>query len=106
MVGCVQIEYVNRPVGAELLERRVGVLLQTVWLVDTRLVGVDFGRESEATVLPLGVPRPCLLLPANVHSGGIDFIVALRLEVVEMLCEFVEVGDAGTRFLVRAWRGV
>ena len=60
------------------------------------LVGVPFGGESESSFFPVGVGAPGFLLSAHVDAGGVDFVVALLLEVVEAFVEIVEAGDAGS----------
>jgi hypothetical protein len=42
------------------------------------------------------------LFAANVHTRSVDFIVALGLEVVEMLGELIEICDACAACLIRA----
>lgn len=53
--------------------------------------------------MPFGVARPGLLLAADVDACGINFVVALRLEVVEAFGVVFEVGDAGAFGCVGAW---
>jgi hypothetical protein len=102
MVWCVQVEDVYA-VCSELFETSLEVLLQPVGLVNASLIWVHLGGEGKAAVLPSRLARPCLLLAANVHAGCVDFIVALGLEVVEMLGEVVEVCDASAGGLIGAW---
>lgn len=82
-------------VGAELAQALVEVSLEALGLVDTGLGGIHFCRECEAAFLPFCVSCPGFLLAADVHAGGVDFVVALGLEGVEAFCEVVEVGYAG-----------
>ena len=86
----MQVENVNR-VCAQLLQARVEVLLEPIWLVHTGFVRVDLCGERESAISPLRITCPCLLLATDIHARCVDFIVALTLEVVEMLCELIEV---------------
>ena len=71
------------------------MLFQAISLVNSRLVGVHLRGEGEAPVFPFGVARPPFLLPTNIGSSGVDFVVALLLEVVECFCVVVKIGDSG-----------
>jgi hypothetical protein len=99
MIWRMQIEYIHR-IGAKLTQRLVRMLFQTFGLVDSSLVRVALGGECEATVLPLGISGPGLLFAGNVHPRRINFIVALRLKVVEMFVVFIQVSDSRAGFLV------
>jgi hypothetical protein len=70
--------------------------------VDASLVRIDFGGEGEAAVFPSGLARPCLLLPANVHARSVDLIVALGLEVIKVLGEFIKLCDTCAAALIGA----
>lgn len=97
----MQVEDVHA-VCTQLFETSFEVLFQSVGLVDTSLIRVDLGGEGKAAVLPSRLARPCLLFAANVHTRSVDFIVALGLEVVEMLGELIELCDACAACLIWA----
>ena len=65
-----------------------------------RFVRVDFGGESESAVLPLGLPCPAFLQTSDVNARRVDFIVALGLEIIEMLDVLVKVGNSRAGFLI------
>ena len=102
MVRRMQIEDVNA-VCAQFFETSLEMLLQPIRLVNASLVRIHLGGESKAAVLPPRLARPCLLLAANVHARCVNLIVALGLEVVEMLGEFVKLCDACSACLVGTW---
>ena len=105
MVRRVQVEDVDT-VCSQFFETSLKMLLQPIRLVNASLIRIHFGGESKAAVLPPRLARPCLLLAANVHAGCVDLIVALGLEVVEMLSKFVELSDARAAGLVGAWNAL
>lgn len=98
-VGCMEIEDVNS-LRSQLRQTLLNVLPQSIRLVDTRLVWIDLGSQSEAAILPFRIACPGFLLAANVHARSVHFIITLRLEVIEMLGELIEVCDAGPRSLI------
>ena len=93
-IGSVQIEDIDT-VRAQLGQALIHALGQALGLVLAGLVRVAFRGEHEAAFLPFGVAREGFLLAADVGAGRVDFVVALRLEVVEDLGVFGRVGDAG-----------
>jgi hypothetical protein len=88
-------------VGTQLLERCFKVFPQLIGLVDSCLIWVHLCCDSKATLPPLGITGPGFLLAAHIHARRIDFIVALGLEVVKVLYEFIVLGDTSSRRLVR-----
>jgi hypothetical protein len=77
----MQVEDVHAG-GTQLLQRDVDLLAQVGGRV-RRMRGVELGREREAAGLPLRFAREGFLFGADVDARGVDFRVALRLEVVE-----------------------
>jgi hypothetical protein len=57
--------------------------------VDAGFVWVAFRSEGETAVLPFCVAGPAFLESADVRACRVDFIVAFRLEVVEVFGVFV-----------------
>jgi hypothetical protein len=93
-VRSMEVEDINA-VGTKLLEGLVELLLDHLWLVGSSIMRVPLGGTGETTLLPLRLTRECLLLAADVDSGGVDFVVSGGLEAVEDLVVVVDVGDAG-----------
>lgn len=102
MVGRMEIEDVHA-VGAKLLQTSGEVLLQVLGLVDASLEWVDFGSKSKATLFPTSLARPCFLLAADIHARSINFIVALRLEVIEVFGKLIKLGDTRAAALIGAY---
>lgn len=100
-VCSMQVEDIDT-VRAEFGKGLVQHLLYRLRLVSLRVVRVPFRGHAEATLLPLGIASEGLLLAADVDAGGVNFRVALLLELVEDGIVRVEGGDAGTGCGVRA----
>jgi hypothetical protein len=64
-------------VRVQLFQRGREELPQLLWLVRTRLSGIDLRGEREAAVFPLRIPGPSLLLSTNIKSRRVDLIVTL-----------------------------
>lgn len=105
MVWRVKVEDIDT-VGTQFAQRLICMFFQAVGLMDAWFVRVALRCESQAPVFPFGISCPGFLFASHVHPGGIDFIVALGLKVIEMLGEFVEVRYSGTALLIRACDGV
>jgi hypothetical protein len=91
VVRCMQIEYINH-IGIQFFQRRGKQFFQLLRLVDAGLGRVDFGSNGEPAVFPASVARPAFLCSLAVDARRVDFIIATRLEVVEVLFEFIQGG--------------
>lgn len=87
-------------VSAQFLERQLEIAAQVLRLVFTRLCWICLGGQLQAALLPPSLARECFLLAVNVDARGVDFVVALRLQVVQLLVEVVQRCDA------RAFAGI
>lgn len=65
-----------------------------------RGVRVPFGRARQAALLPFRLAGEGFLGAADVDASGVDFIVALALELIEDAVVRVDGGDARTLFWV------
>lgn len=62
--------------------------------------GIDFRGQNQSAVFPVGVPRPGFLFSAHVGARGVDFVIALGLEVVEAFLVFGEGCYTGAGFFL------
>lgn len=102
MVGRMEIEDIHA-VSTKLLQTSGEMLLQILGLVDASLEWVDFGSKSKAAVFPSSLARPCFLPAADIHARSIDFIVALRLEVIKVFGKLIKLSDTRAAALIGAY---
>ena len=93
-IGRMQVEDIHT-IRLQFRQRLVQHFPDDFGFVQAGLVGIPFGGEGQAALFPVGVRTPGFLLSTDVDAGGVDFVVALLLEVVEALVELVEAGDTG-----------
>lgn len=89
----MQIENIHL-ISAQFLERGLDIVAQVFGFVFAWLGWVSLGGQLQAAFFPASLAREGFLFPVDVDAGGVDFVVALRLEVVEVLVEVVEGCDA------------
>lgn len=81
-------------VRSQLAERLQSVLLEAAGTVHSGFVRIHFRRECEPAIFPLRIARPGFLLSAYIGSGRVNLVVALRLEIIEMFVELIEISYA------------
>lgn len=79
----------------QLLQRLQQHLPHRGRLMRAGLLGVPFRREGEPALFPVRGGGEGFLGTAHVDARGVDFVVALGLEVVEAFVVFVQGSDAG-----------
>jgi hypothetical protein len=70
-------------IRAQLLQTGLEMLRQDFGFMIDATSRVDFGRNGQTTLFPVGFAGEGFLLAADVAARCVDFVVALGLEVVE-----------------------
>ena len=93
----VEVEDVDA-VRPQFFETRVERCFEVLAAVCADCARVAFCCEGETAVFPFGFARVGFLFAGDVGAGGVDFVVALGLEVVEDGVVGLEGGDARAVF--------
>ena len=104
-VWSMQVEDIHT-VCTKLTKRLVQTGFQRFLCMLARRSGVALGGESEAALLPLGFFAEAFLVPSDVCTSSIDFVVSLALQEVKTLVVVFETGNSGSfRFCARWTKG-
>lgn len=89
-------------ISAKLLQTCVESFSQDFGLVLARLIGIDLGRDGQASVLPLCFTGEGFLLPRHIGASRVDFIVPRGLKVIQEGVVLWKRGDSSARIFVWA----
>jgi len=70
-------------ISSQLFQTRLKLAGDSLGLMDTGVLGPDFGRNLHAALLPIGLAGNALLLAAAVGPGCVELSEAAGLEFVE-----------------------
>lgn len=69
-------------ISAKLSQGLIELLLDLLAGMGLCLRGIPLGGDGQAALLPARIFRPSFAFAADIHSGRVDFVVSLGLEVV------------------------